>query len=100
MGTLSIRPMPTTQADVGGPQVLIFEPLLGVTGSRDGDDNIVVALDDIKNAVEVDGDWVQFNLVAPFAPFIHVLTGSWGCIVDKEWCIAQGDFDGTQASYE
>ncbi len=29
-----------------------------------------------------------------------VLTGTWGCIVDKEWCIAQGDWDGTQASYE
>jgi peptide/nickel transport system substrate-binding protein len=85
---------------VGGPQWMFFEPLLGVAGSRDGDDNIVVALDDIKNAVEVDDDWVQFNLPEPYAPFLSVLCGTWGSIVDKEWCIAQGDWDGTQASYE
>jgi len=85
---------------VGGPQWMLFEPLLGVAGSRDGDGNIVVPLDDIKDAVEVDGDWVQFNLAGPYAPFLLVLTGTWGSIVDKEWCVAQGDWDGTQASYE
>jgi len=85
---------------VGGPQWMIFEPLLGTHGSRDDDDNIVVPLDDIKDAVEVDDDWVQFNLVEPYAPFLTVLTGTWASIVDKEWCIAQGDWDGTQASYE
>ncbi|MDM7999372.1 MAG: ABC transporter substrate-binding protein [Dehalococcoidia bacterium] len=85
---------------VGGPQALILEPLLGVSHTWDDEGNIVVPLEDIKDAVEVDGDWVQFNLPTPFAPFLHVLTGSWGSIVDKEWCIAQGDWDGTQASYE
>jgi len=85
---------------VGGPQWMFFEPLLGLASSRDGDDNIVVPLDDIKDSVEVDGDWVQFNLVEPYAPFLLVLTGTWGSIVDKEWCIEQGDWDGTQASYE
>ena len=88
------------QDRVGGPVWMLFEPLLGVSGSRDGDDNIVVPLDDIKNAVEVDGDWVQFNLVESYAPFLLVLTGTWSSVVDKEWCIAQGDWDGTQASYE
>jgi peptide/nickel transport system substrate-binding protein len=57
-------------------------------------------LSQITSAVEVDGEWVQFNLNAPFEPFLQVLCGSWGSIVDKEWCIEQGDWDGTQASYE
>ncbi|OGO05028.1 MAG: hypothetical protein A2Y91_07595 [Chloroflexi bacterium RBG_13_54_8] len=81
-----------------GPQWMIFEPLLGLATSRTDDG--VIPLDDIKDAVEVDGDWVQFNLVEPYAPFLLVLCGTWGSIVDKEWCIDQGDWDGTQASYE
>lgn len=82
----------------GGPQWMFFEPLLGVSSSRTDDG--LIPLDDIKNAVEVDEDWVQFNLAEPYAPFLTVLTGTWACIVDKEWCVEQGDWDGTQASYE
>lgn len=59
-----------------------------------------IPLADILDSVEVDGDWVQFNLVAPYEPFLQILAGSWGSIVDKEWSIANGDWDGTQASYE
>ncbi len=43
---------------------------------------------------------MQFNLAAPYEPFLQILANSWGCIVDKEWCVANGDWDGTQASYE
>src|SRR4030042_2455216 len=81
-----------------GPQWMIFEPLLGLATSRTDDG--VIPLDDIKDAVEVDGAWVQFNLVEPYAPFLVVLCGTWGSIVDKEWGIDKGDWDGTQASYE
>ncbi len=82
-----------------GPQWMIFEPLLGVAGSRQTDGTLV-PLDDIKNAVEVDSDWVQFNLVEPYSPFLEVLTGTWSSIVDREWCVEQGDWDGSQESYE
>lgn len=81
-----------------GPMWMFFEPLLGLSTSRTDDG--LIPLDDIKNAVEVDGDWVQFNLVEPYAPFLLVLTGTWASVVDKEWCVAQGDWDGTQESYE
>jgi peptide/nickel transport system substrate-binding protein len=57
-------------------------------------------LEDITNKVEVDGDWVQFNLFAPYEPFLQIVAGAWGSIVDKEWCIENGDWDGTQESYE
>jgi len=81
-----------------GPQWMFFEPLLGLGSSRTDDG--LIPLEDITNAVEVDGDWVQFNMVAPYEPFMQILAGPWGSIVDKEWCIENGDWDGTQESYE
>jgi len=81
-----------------GPQWMFFEPLLGLLSSRDVEP--LVPLEDIMNAVEVDGDWVQFNLATPYEPFLQILCGGWGSILDKEWCIENGDWDGTQASYE
>jgi peptide/nickel transport system substrate-binding protein len=58
-------------------------------------------LADIDNAVEVDGDWVQFTLSDPVwgLPFLQILCGTWASIVDKEWCIAQGDWDGTEGTW-
>ncbi len=82
-----------------GPQPMILEPLLGVFTTRN-EDGSLIPLEDIKAAVEVEGDWVQFNLVAPFAPFLDILAGTWASIVDKEWCITEGDWNGTQQSYE
>ncbi|GAI88443.1 unnamed protein product [marine sediment metagenome] len=85
-----------------GPQWMIFEPLFGVesgiVSSRDVEP--LVPLADIENKVEVDGQWVQFNLAAPYEPFLQILAGPWSSIIDKEWAIANGDWDGTQASYE
>ncbi len=83
----------------GGPQWLIFFPLFGVDSSRDSNGNLM-PLSKLTSAITVDGDYVQFNLVAPYPPFLQTLTQSWGSIVDKAWCIQQGDWDGTEASYE
>ena len=80
-----------------GPQWMFFEPLLGGMSSRDEDPRI--PLSDITSAVEVDGQWVQFNLAAPYEPFLQLLCGSWGGIVDKEWCVENEDWDGTEDSY-
>ena len=81
-----------------GPQWMFFEPLLGGMSSRDVEPRR--PLSEITNTVEVDGQWVQFNLVAPYEPFLQILCGPWGSILDKEWCIENGDWDGTEASYE
>jgi peptide/nickel transport system substrate-binding protein len=84
-----------------GPQWMIFEPLFGVgTESSRRDDGTLIPLADIESKFEIDGQWVQFNLAAPYEPFMQILCGSWGSIVDKAWCIANGDWDGTEASYE
>jgi len=83
----------------GGPAWMFLEPLLGVGGTRSGGE-IVVLLEEITSAVEVDGQWVQFNLPSPYEPFMQILAQSWSSIVDREWCMENGDWDGTQESYE
>jgi peptide/nickel transport system substrate-binding protein len=86
-----------------GPVWMLFQPLLGLSGSRDQDGNIQVTSDQIDNAVEVDGDWVQFNLVAPAYPtlaFYQILCTPCASIVDKEWCIANGEWDGTEETWQ
>jgi peptide/nickel transport system substrate-binding protein len=84
----------------GGPIWMFFEPLLNTGGTRDGEGNIVLSFDDIDNAVEVDGQWVQFNLTIPYPPFLQILCGPWASIVDKEWCAANGGWDGTEATWQ
>jgi peptide/nickel transport system substrate-binding protein len=83
-----------------GPQWMLFEPLFGVGVATSRTDDGLIPLDEIKSKVEVDGQWVQFNLATPYEPFLQILANSWGSIVDKKWCIDNGDWDGTQESYE
>lgn len=83
-----------------GPQWMFFEPLFGPDTHTSRLDEGLIPLADIQSKVEVDGQWVQFNLFAAYEPFMQILAGPWGSIVDKEWAIVNGDWDGTQASYE
>ena len=85
-----------------GPIWMLYQSLLGLSGSRGGDGNIQVTFDQIDNAVEVDCDWVVFHLVDPAwgLPFLQILCGPWASIVDKEWCIANGDWDGTEETWQ
>jgi len=83
-----------------GPQWMFFEPFFGPDTHSSRSDAGLIPLEDIMATVEVDGQWVQFNLAAPYEPFLQILCGPWGSILDKEWCTANGDWDGTQASYE
>ena len=103
----------------GGPIWMFFEPLLGVQTMRDViamaggprdfanvndvDPAILRAAYDIVDAtVEVDGDYVVFNLVAPYPPFLQILAkgGSWGAIINKEWTVANGGWDGNPDTWQ
>ncbi|MFC1897255.1 ABC transporter substrate-binding protein [Chloroflexota bacterium] len=86
---------------VGAPTWMLYEPLLGIGTSSHLDDDSLRPLSDLTSVVEVvDDNWVEFYLVAPYEPFIQILCGWWGSIVDKDWGIENDDWDGTQASYE
>jgi len=84
----------------GGPVWMFFEPLLGVAGSRDGDGNITIDIDDIMNAVEVDGRNVIFHLSDPYPPFITILAQYWSGIMNKDWMVANGAWDGKSDGWE
>jgi ABC-type transport system substrate-binding protein len=82
----------------GGPLWMIYFPLLGLD---------VATLDDttwaaIDQAVQVDGNDVVFKLADPafVTPFEQILCGQWASIVDKQWCIDQGDWNGTEADID
>jgi peptide/nickel transport system substrate-binding protein len=83
------------QDRVGGPAWMFFQPLLGAWSSDE------VTFADIDNAVEIDGDWVVFHLADPAwgLAFLQILCGPWGSIVDKEWCVANGEWPGTEATW-
>ena len=79
----------------GGPTWMLNYPLLGKYRTRVGA-VIVVTGEEIDNAVEVDGDWVVFNMALefPMLQWMQILTQCWGSIVDKEWCVDNGEWDG------
>ncbi len=83
----------------GGPQWMFYEPLLGVFGSRSGGE-IVVSFEDIDNAIEVVDDYtIRFHLTIPYGPFLTVLAQCWGSVLDKDWAIEQGCWDGKPETF-
>lgn len=104
----------------GGPCWMLLEPLLGVGSieslavEQAGVENYADMFDDgqlkgeykdvltkvftdyVDKAVEVDGDNVIFHLAQPYAPFLNILAhaGSWSAIINKQWSVEQGAWDG------
>jgi peptide/nickel transport system substrate-binding protein len=90
----------------GGPQWMLFEPLLGcddyielVPGMPDEptDQELIDAFALVDPTVEVAGNTVVFTMVdaAWKLIFLQTIANSWGAILDKEWCVAQGEWNGT-----
>lgn len=84
----------------GGPVWMLYEPLLGIGGSRDGEGNIVIDFEDIDNTVEVKEDSVIFHLKNPYPPFLGIIANGWGCIVSKKFCIENGGWPGTAETWK
>ncbi|MCK5569382.1 MAG: ABC transporter substrate-binding protein, partial [Spirochaetes bacterium] len=84
----------------GGPIWMFFEPFLGTASSRDRDGNLIVDFNDIDNAVEVDGQNVIFHLKEAYPPFIAILAQYWSGIINREYTIANGGWDGTEANWK
>ena len=84
----------------GGPVWMLYEPLLGVHGSRDEKGNIVISFKDIDRAIEVKGDSVVFHLKQPYPPFLAILANTWSSIVSKKFCVKHGDWPGTAETWK
>ena len=84
----------------GGPIWMLYEPLLGIGGSRDGDGEISLDFADIDNAVEVMGDSVVFRLASPYPPLLGILAYTLGGIVNKKFVVENGGWDGTAETWQ
>lgn len=81
----------------GGPMWMVFEALFGTYGSRDDDGNVNLNVSDLDAAIQVQGDAVVFNLKQAYAPFLSIMAFYACSVIDKDFAIAHGDWNGTQA---
>lgn len=92
----------------GDPMSILYGPLLGKTSSYNYDYNNNLDIDNnaewqdlyaaVTGAIGSDATQVWFNLMAPLSTptqFQQILCGTWSSVMCKQWCIAQGLWDGT-----
>lgn len=104
-----------------GPQRLLTEPFLGI-GVSDisclvdacaSADNrqalsandpalLVAACERVQSAIVADeaAGTVTMTLAQPWGPFLPTLAQPWGSILDKEWTIANGGWDGSCQTWQ
>jgi peptide/nickel transport system substrate-binding protein len=79
----------------GGPMWMLLEALTGKGSTRDKDGKIIEGIfDTIDKCVEAKGDKVIFHLPRPYPPLMGILNYSSSVILDKEWAISKGCWDG------
>jgi peptide/nickel transport system substrate-binding protein len=83
----------------GGPSSLLLEPILGTPSTRDEKGNITANFKDIENAIKADGDTLTIKLKSPFAPFLSIIA-RWSYIISKDWAVKNGEWDGTEATWQ
>jgi peptide/nickel transport system substrate-binding protein len=81
----------------GGPSSLVLEPVTGLSSTRKNGKLLANAYDEVTKRVRVEGDSVVVELHKPFSPILTVLA-AWAPVLDKKWCIANGEWDGTKAT--
>ncbi len=91
-----------------GPMWMLFEPLLGVKSLNELSEKVVGVEDakelsaeeskkvyeKIDQVVETDGNNVVFHLDQSYPPFLSILSGVWSSVMNEEWAIEQGAWDG------
>ena len=79
----------------GGPMWMLLEALTGEGSTRDKDGKIIPGIfDKIDSCVEAQGDKVIFHLPRPYPPFLGILAYSSSIVLNKQWAIANGSWDG------
>ena len=110
------------QSDPNGPQWLLLEPILGYSsgdvteeiadGAYAGDpdglkanatpEELVAVCEKVKAAVVADdaAGTVTFNNALAWGPFLATIAQPWGSILDSEWAIENGAWDGDCATWQ
>ena len=79
----------------GGPMWMLLEALTGRSSTRDESGNILTGIfEKIDRAIEVEGDSVVFHLPRPYPPLMGILAYSSSVILNREWAVANGCWDG------
>jgi peptide/nickel transport system substrate-binding protein len=65
-------------------------------------EDLVATCEKVMASVVADDEagTVTFNLAQPWAPLMGTLAGSWGHIIDMEWAVEQGDWDGSCETWQ
>lgn len=110
------------QSDPNGPQWLMIEPLFdyvsgditeGIQGGELAGDpdalragataeELAATCEMVKAAVVADDDagTLTFHLATPWGPWLATLAQTWGSVIDYDWAVAQGDWDGDCATWQ
>ncbi len=105
------------QSDPNGPQWLLIEPIMGFTsgditekidegkyaGDREGliknakPEDLKATCEAVQKAIVADdaAGTVTLNLAQSWGPLLATLAQSWGMVLDKEWAVEKGDWDGS-----
>ncbi|RIK19825.1 MAG: hypothetical protein DCC51_08315, partial [Anaerolineae bacterium] len=110
------------QSDPNGPQWLMIEPLFGYVsgditegiqeGAFAGDpealkagatpEELAATCEMVKAAVVADdaAGTVTFHLAQSWGPWLATIAQTWGSVLDQDWVVAQGDWDGDCATWQ
>ena len=79
----------------GGPMWMLLEALTGHLSTRDKDGKIIPGIfEAIDQAVVVKANRVTFYLPRPYPAFMGILAYSASSILDREWAISKGCWNG------
>ena len=78
---------------------LFVKPVLGLNSLRGKDEAFVADYAALAKAVRVDGDKLVVTLKAPYQPFLSMLASK-PFIMSRAWAAANGEWDGTEATWK
>ena len=84
---------------VSGPSVLLLEPILGISSTRDDKGNIILDYKEVDKAIRREGNKVIITLKRPFAPLLSILA-RWSYIINKDWAVSNGEWNGTEETWK
>lgn len=82
----------------GGPMSLLLEPLTGEVSTRKDGKIVPGIFERIDAAVKAEGDNLVLHLPKPFPPLLGILTYTCGAVLNKDWAVRNGCWDGNMAN--